>query len=293
MKKTLVGFVAIIFMFNAHAKFYQVETVRLKSTAGAGVASILMDESSVLNPAPLAFFSESAIYLQKGSGKIIQSTAGEIQEELDQFGGAISDSHSGVKGSAGYFKQKIHRDEQSTFSGSLAGNVGKASALGFSFKDKTVNNYNDATQSYDKSNNKILTVGVLNAISSEFTIGLVASKSLAKGDEARKDNKAIAGFQYNMMEMFSVMLDLGSNYNGDMASAMLYKAATQMKIFSEFYLRFGLFSDKGARERGNGVGFAWVQPKLVLELGFSSVKDLAQIADKKTQETMFSLSYRF
>jgi hypothetical protein len=293
MKNTLVCLLSFLFVVAAHAKFYQVETVRLKSTAGAGVASVLMDEASVLNPAPLAFFKESAIYLQKGSGKIIQTTTGDFQEELDQFGGTISDSKGGLKGSAGYFKQKIHRDEQSTFTGSVAGNVGRASALGFSYKDKTVNNFNNNTQSYNQFKNKILSAGVLHAISPEFTIGLLGSKSLEKGADAQKESRAIAGFQYNMMEIFSLILDLGSNYGEDLSSTMLYRAATQMQIFSSFYLRFGLFADKGARERGNGLGIAWVQPKLVLELGVSSIKDLAQITEKKTQETMFSLSYRF
>ena len=71
--------------------------------------------------------------------------------------------------------------------------------------------------------------------------------------------------QYNMMEMFSIMFDLGANYSTELSSTMLYRAASQLKIFSAFYVRFGLFSDKGSREKGNGIGLAWVQPKLVLE----------------------------
>ena len=52
--------------FSAQTSF---QTTRLKSTGGAGVASILMDEATFLNPAPLAFFNLTAVLLQRTNGE--------------------------------------------------------------------------------------------------------------------------------------------------------------------------------------------------------------------------------
>ena len=39
----------------------KIQTTRLKSTAGVGAGSILLDEATMLNPAPVAFYQTGAI----------------------------------------------------------------------------------------------------------------------------------------------------------------------------------------------------------------------------------------
>ncbi len=52
-----------------HAKIRDFETTRLQSTSGAGVATILVNEASVLNPATIVFVPVSSFYYQNGNSK--------------------------------------------------------------------------------------------------------------------------------------------------------------------------------------------------------------------------------
>jgi len=62
---SLIIFLLISLNLSANTNFSTVQTTRLKSTGGAGVGSILMEEATFLNPAPIAFYNLSSVYLQK------------------------------------------------------------------------------------------------------------------------------------------------------------------------------------------------------------------------------------
>ena len=64
--RILIVSIALILSSNSlFARVRNFETARLKSTAGAGVGSVLMDESTILNPAPIAFFNVSSVYVAR------------------------------------------------------------------------------------------------------------------------------------------------------------------------------------------------------------------------------------
>ena len=67
--KIYLAFALCIICKNSWSLPYNFETTRLKSTAGAGVASLLIDESTILNPAPMAFFNLASFYIQRSDQK--------------------------------------------------------------------------------------------------------------------------------------------------------------------------------------------------------------------------------
>ncbi len=58
-KLSLLALFSFTFKAYAFTRVHDFETTRLKSTSGAGVGSILLEEAAVLNPASLSFFSIS------------------------------------------------------------------------------------------------------------------------------------------------------------------------------------------------------------------------------------------
>ena len=50
------------------------QTTRIQSSAGVGVGAVLLDEATLLNPAPMAFYQIGAIYYQQAE---ISSESGE------------------------------------------------------------------------------------------------------------------------------------------------------------------------------------------------------------------------
>jgi hypothetical protein len=81
------------------------------------------------------------------------------------------------------------------------------------------------------------------------------------------DTKALIGFQLSYQNFFSAMADIGANYTKDLGESFLYRAALQMRLLSDLYLRLGIFRDLGLKEQGNGFGAAWVTPRIAVDFG--------------------------
>lgn len=296
-RKTITCLVALItsLLFPAFlsASISSFETTRLKSTAGAGVGSILMEESTILNPAPLAFFQASSLYYQKTTSEpqpIDDRPFSSADSKANAF--IVTDAKGGTSGSISYINQVANEDEKRTISLSLASTVGKKSALGVSYRFVTETLANDFNQSKEKYRQAVF--GVTHVINPNFSLGVVAVDPFgAKPEETR----GLVGLQYVFEEFLSLMVDAGADYNEDLAETTSLRAATQIKIYEDFYLRFGGFSDKGLSEKGTGVGIGWIQPKLVLEVALKNTtvaENLErEIFGQKDKETSFSLAYRF
>lgn len=291
----LIIILSLMTYSSLYAKVHDFETTRLKSTAGAGVGSILMDESTILNPAPIAFFNVSSIYLQKTKIDITpkDKKLRSSYPESDLMGIIISDSNKNLSGSLSYQKQKEKYDERERLALSLASPIKGKSSLGLAYR---------FTKDKDSSDGKIYTedkyhqflLGVTHAIKSYLTVGMVISQP---HKIKALDNFAIVGFQYLFKDMISIMVDSGANYFENLSNTLLLRSALQLKIFQDFFLRFGMFRDRGKGERGNGVGLGWVGPRLVFDLAFKNTT-VSENLDKKQpndniKETSFSLSYRF
>lgn len=283
---------SILVSFNLHAKIQDFETTRLKSTAGAGAGSILMDESTLLNPASIAFYDVSAFYMQKFDQKVEQKNSDS--DVVNSFtaknlGFIASDGEGNLKGSMSYYNFDHDGSKRKRVALSMASIVDKKSALGITYRytsDKNIKNMADI-----KYNQMV--IGVTHAVSPSFTLGIVYIDPLR---QHKVDSKLIAGVQYSYMDFITLMLDLGTKRD-DIKGSYVHKEAVQLKVFTDFYLRAGNFYDKEKGEKGNGAGIGWVQPKLVVEFAIKNTEVISNESIKQDNETIkdtsLSLSYRF
>jgi hypothetical protein len=254
-----------------------------------------MDESTVLNPAPIAFYNTGALYLQKVETEYTPSEGEKDFSSGDDVKSVmISDAKGGVKGSLGYTHQVEGNAKRKRISAAVGHRVSDRSALGFAYwHTKDYNDIESNPDQEDKYNQMVL--GVTHALNEEFTLGAIVIDPLK---EKAEDNRFIVGFQYLYQKYLAIMLDGGSNYNEDLSTALLYRAAVQFKFYQDFYARMGMFDDKQLMEKGNGIGLGWVGPRLSLEGAYKNTKPKGESEslisyNQKVRELSLSLSYIF
>ncbi len=291
-------FFALIAMLTgttfARNKLPRFETARMKSTAGTGVASILMDEATYLNPATIAYYKNSSFLFQKSGLETTTTNAtSNPTEEFNSMSIIASDAKGLAGGSLSYNTIEYKGESSKRFSSAFGRPIGKKSSFGINLtytKEKTFDENNQIVE----QDYKQTSFGVAHAINQEFTLGLVLEDPF---QERPEDTRAIAGFQYVFKGFVSLMFDLGADYNQNLSDTVKWSAASQLKVFEDFFLRFGTFNDKGRQEKGSGAGVGWLQPKLVLELAVKNTERLESLVLNQTgediKETSFSLSYRF
>jgi hypothetical protein len=287
---------ALAFVITADASIHDYETTRQKATAGAGAASILMEESATLNPACIAFFDMSSFYIQRSALKSVtndsQTDSGDDSELL---GLIISDAKGSVKGSMGVQKQKEDRDERLRLTGSLAMPMSQKSSIGVTWRytTDTIRN-SDLTLKRERYQQAVL--GITQLFSSSLSMALVWVDPTKTREE---DSRLILGGQYVLTDFFTIMGDVGTQATKlDTSNVPLWRTAVQLQLFDDFYFRAGIFHDKILGEKGQGVGVGWVSPRLSFEAGLKNVIPAGTPLQKnflasKTRETSFSLSYRF
>ena len=266
------------------------ETTRLKSTAGAGVGSILMDEAAVLNPAPLAFFNLSSFYVQKYDTKWQGGSSPD--SETDSYGFIVADAKGALKGSISYLKHNENSVNRKRFSVALGQAISKTSALGIIYSHTKETHFGDLKNFKDKKGQ--FNFGLTHAVDQDLTLGLLVVDPFKKN---RADTQALIGAQYLLKRMVSLILDLGFDYNRDPKDTLIYKGAIQLSLFSDFFLRGGVFRDKIRHEKGNGFGGGWVSPRLVFDIAVKNTNPLSLSPNnklrQKKREFSLSLSYRF
>jgi hypothetical protein len=276
----LQKYLLLIIIFFSNAVFsmpISYQTTRLKSTGGAGVGSILMDEATFLNPAPLAFFNLTAVFIQRTGGDETSVLKSE------NYAAVLSDSKSQVKGSFSYVKAKEGNDKSTMMSASTAFPIQQRSAIGATYRKIT----NSISGQKDVIINQYV-VGASHNISPNLSVGAILIEPFTK---IKENSQAVVGGQLVYEDFIALMLDVGANYNFPLDESLVYKGAVQIKFFTEVYLRAGSFNDKGMEEKGTGVGLGWVQPRLAIEAALKNSKGFT--SSKTARETSFSLSYRF
>ncbi|WP_127715552.1 hypothetical protein [Halobacteriovorax sp. HLS] len=283
--------ICLLFVFSAQGRILEYETTRLKSTAGAGVGSLLVEESIFLNPAAITFFNVSTFYFQKVNTEQTQDNQGTSKSDAMSF--IAADTKGALKGAVAYTKQTKGQEYRQTIGGSMASAMGKTSSFGVSYQhieEEVLDENLVAT----KEKYKKFTLGVTRLLSPSFTMGIVAIDPLR---ERPQDSKVLLGFQYVFQDIISLMLDGGADYKTGLSESLVWKTAAQVKFLDSFFLRFGTYRDKALKERGSGAGVSWVQPKLTVDVALKNSKleedDFLKQKGEKIQETSFSLSYRF
>ncbi len=292
-KLTFLALFSLSLKTYGFSRIHDFETTRLKSTSGAGVGSILLEEAAILNPATLSFFNQSSFYGTMNNGDFSPRDNSPSLSEKKDMGIIISDANPSVSGAFHYLKQEEGHSSRDRYGVTMSGIVGKTSALGFSYRksDDTIGLSSSIkhTKKYQQTS-----MGVLHVVDKNLTFGLVAF-DLFKGHS--QDAKAVMGFQYGFAQSVALIADLGSRWDQNLSDHLVYRGAIQFNIFNDFFLRVGMFNDKSNDERGNSYGLSWVQPRLALDFAMKNSK--IQRSTSKGQspydlkETSFGLSFRF
>jgi hypothetical protein len=79
------------------------------------------------------------------------------------------------------------------------------------------------------------------------------------------EERIIGGFQYNIASRLSLLGDVGTQYTKDVKKKYLWRAAAQVNVFSDFFIRAGKFYDNVTQTKGTGWGVSWIGPNLGVE----------------------------
>ena len=274
------------------SRVHDYETTRQKSSGGAGVASILVNEATLLNPAPLAFFSNSSFYYQQGKTQYFgEELPPDYSQEFKSRGIIIADTKSNLKGALGYQDQQEGPNQRQRLSISLSSSMNKDSALGILYRRTTDQHGSSPEDKYQQ-----FAIGSTHVINESFSLGAVIVDPLKNKPE---DVRAVIGAQYILKDILTLIFDIGGNYSADLAQSIILRGAFQLNFFNNFYLRAGLFEDNALKNKGSGFGLAWIGPKLVLETSFKTTRDFndhdQNLLDRSLtmKETSLSLSYFF
>ncbi|MFN8370111.1 MAG: hypothetical protein U0T83_05745 [Bacteriovoracaceae bacterium] len=305
MQKSSYIFIAILSISMSSPSFARVrnfETTRLKSTAGAGVGSLLVNESVISNPGSLSFFNISSIYLQKESMQLKNEDTGieahnkHFKKQSDNFGVIVADSSNSIKGALGYIQQQEGYEKRKRVSAAAAMMLGKNSSLGTTYHYTEDINFPEGRSTYEEKYHQV-TFGATHVIDTWLSFGVVFVDPF-KAHSA--DSKLLLGTQIVISDIVAIMLDGGGNYSENMTDSLLYRAALQVNFIGSLYLRGGVFDDRSLSERGFGYGVGWITPNLVFDLAMKTTKSTNDHPtynylklNNKLSELSFALTYRF
>lgn len=266
MMKVIILAVLTLMGQSSWAQIREFQTSRLMSTGGAGVASILSTEAALLNPAASAFFEGSSFSYQ-GYRTALRNKAEVRDSSPDKFAntnrsqGLFLADHSGpVKGGTAYVTQDENGFERHRAVLHGAAPMSASTALGVTYNyitDKRPNSFGRRHYNHHQAS-----IGLLHVVDEDTTLGLVLQDPTrtTPGEE-----RLIAGFQYRIADRFTLMGDAGAQYSKNFSEEYLWRAALQLNIFSDFYLRAGRFYDNVTKFKGTSWGASWIGPRFGVE----------------------------
>lgn len=298
MKKVIILAALSLMGQTAWAQIRDFQTSRLISTGGTGIASILSTEAAILNPASSAFFQGSSFAYQSYQTKLkeendIRDTApDEFADNNRSQGAFLSDHSSPVKGGVAYIQQNendYHR-ERMVLHG--AAPMGASSSVGLSYsyiQDKLPRGNNPRHEVHHQ-----LLLGTTHIIDEDTILALTLKDPTrtTPGEE-----RAAAGFQYTLADRFTIMGDVGAQYTKAVNEEYFWRAAVQMNIFSDFFLRVGQFYDNVTEFKGTGWGASWIGPRFGVEFAQQFSDQLSEgtylYEDESIVDTSFSVILKF
>lgn len=266
MTKILFALVSLALSAGAFAQIREFQTTRLNSSAGTGVASILSTEAAILNPATSAFFKDSSASYQSYSARLkdeseVRDLPGmDFPDSNRSQGIFISDNSSEVKGGAAYINQDENNYERQKFVVHGAAPMGANAAMGISYnyvQDKMPRSFKNRHRVHHQ-----LVLGSIVILDDKTSIGVVVvdPTRTTPGEE-----RLLAGFQYSIADRFTVLADGGAQYSKNFQKENLWRAALQVNIFGDFFIRAGKFYDNIVKLEGTGWGASWMGPRLGVE----------------------------
>ena len=274
LKYFIILLAVLTFGGNAQSKIRDLETTRLMSTSGAGVASILVNEASFLNPAPIVFIPSSAFYYQKGSS----SMTTESEDRISDFGNGsnevylLSDASTQLKGTFSFQKQAENRFRRKRYTSSFASNWGKRTAIGFLYRytiDEDI--ILDEEKKFHQG-----TMGLSHIYSEKLAFGAVLVDPFLSN---KGDSRLIGGIQYNLVSSLLLILDYGVDFNDQPHKNNFTKGALQINFFQDLFLRAGRHEDQITGVKGDSWGISWIGPRLAFEYAVKS----SEVTEKKSE----------
>ncbi len=285
---TNIVFLLSLLATTGNAKLMDLETTRLMSTAGTGIASILVNESAVLNPASIYFFNKSNIYYQKGSSSLEEENqlrTDDRDAEHQMF--VITDTSSPLKGSFSFQTQEQGDQNRKRITSSASTNLGKNASFGvlYRYTEEDV----DGHRVYHQG-----TFGLTYLFNEKLSVGAILVDPFLSHKE---DTRVAAGIQYSFVQNFLVMADVGTNYTDQPSTENYISAALQAQFFRDLFLKYGQFKDKIEKLEGVSWGLSWIGPRLSLEYAIKESRSLEStelfFKDEEVQEQSLAISMVF
>lgn len=292
---------SLIFLsFTALAQVRPYQTARLKSTGGTGVASLLVTESAVLNPAGLAFFSDSFASYQRSGTSLNDKNAERV---ADGRGFArvnraesyfIFDNSSSIKGGFSYQQVRENAWSRDRISGVMAMMLTESLAAGVIVNHTKDNRPNWFSDHRHKTSNPVV-LGLTWLPVDDLTIGAIYEDV---SNALRNESRAVAGVQYTVTQDLVLMADGGGDPRADFSERHLWRVAGQYRLFSDFYARVGKYQDKTINEEGFGWGVSWTGPKLGADLAMKRGTQIDRekgyiYPNEKLTDLSFAVNLRF
>ncbi len=292
MLKTFISVIvySIIFLNTAHSfnGIKDLESTRLKSLGGAGVASILLNEATILNPSTIVFLQKSSIYYQKDTDELDEedkNRTGKFKEAYSESI-VITDTSAALKGGLSYHYQNEDAGKRKRIAASVATHMGKRSSFGLALR------HNDEdSRIIDKTYTQFV-LGYTHIPMEGLNLGFTIIDPTQTVDEYFK---FIGGIQYTLHDKIDLLLDLGAGDVENSDKEAFSKMAIQLKSFKRLFLRYGRFHDKLYNEKGAAVGFSWVGPRFSFDFSqktFEPITDSTDnfSTDEQIVETSFGLT---
>ena len=295
MNHSIYSFILLISINFAYGQIRDLDTTRLLSTAGAGVGAVLVNETAVLNPASIAFYSTSSLYYQRNSSSLDEMSQRRVSNNAQFKDGdsealIIADTSSRLKGTFSYQRQYEDANRRLRYTSSLANNFSEKQSFGLLYRytiDSTPEDNSDIFHQF--------TLGYSYIHSPKLSFGAIIVDPLS----TRKDDvRFIAGFHYELLLNIFLLVDFGTNYAYDAQENTLTRTALQLSIFKSLYARVGQSHDKATNLKSNSWGVSWVGPKLSLDYAYKTSQNISKSADYLYQdeqliEQSLALSVRF
>lgn len=266
MMKALILTALLVAGQSAWAQIREFQTTRLMSTGGAGVASILSTEAAVLNPAASTFFDGSSFSYQmyktslKKENDLRDTTPDKFPKTNQSMGTFLADHSGPVKGGVAYLTQNENSFERTSAVMHASSPMSESTAMGLRYnyiQDKRPATYDDRYKVHHQA-----TIGITHVVDEDTILGLVMidPTRTTPGEE-----RVIGGFQYAIADRFTLIGDAGFQYTKSISKQYLWRAAAQLNVFSDFFVRVGQFYDNVQEFKGTAWGASWIGPRLGVE----------------------------
>ena len=276
---------------NAKSQLRDPETTRMISMGGAGVASILIDEAPIFNPASIIFFNQSTLRYQQ-TREELQDKSKDRTSSFEKGSNellVLTDTSSAMKGGFAYSYQNTNAGKRKQFSLSFANNLGKKSGVGIGIKHSEEES-NITNRTYDQ-----IIIGGTHLHNKKLIFGFNIVDPVQVVDEYFSYR---IGAQYTVSSTITLVGDIGSGDTKNFNKEMFTLLSVQLQTFESLFLRYGKFHNKMLNEKGQSFGFSWQGPKLALDYAVKSSEFISEesdtlLTDEKLLETSLGLTLLF